>query len=142
MKTYLWQRVVAVLVLAAAFTISALSAQAQSIPAPGMAVSLTGTNQLLISITNGVTNANYELYYTPVLGDAAYPWTQLAVGTVGQTNFTVDRGVSSQSFYLLAVGLDWDNDGIPNTEDADPNNASVGRLTITIDSPSNGFTFN
>jgi hypothetical protein len=33
---------------------------------------------------------------------------------------------------------DSDGDGVPNWEDADPNNPNVGILTITIDSPANG----
>ena len=33
---------------------------------------------------------------------------------------------------------DLDSDGIPNREDARPNEQSVGRLTITITTPGNG----
>ena len=46
-------------------------------------------DQVNVLITSGVSTANYELCWTPVLADPIYPWTLLSIGTLGQTNFGV-----------------------------------------------------
>ncbi|MEK7782023.1 MAG: hypothetical protein AAB370_11040 [Verrucomicrobiota bacterium] len=109
------------------------------VPQPVLTIAPTGTNQLLISITNGVTNINYEIYKTPLLGDEAnYPFTLHLIGELGQSNFTVNMGPEQTGWYRAAIGLDWDNDGVPNAIDGNPNNTNVGALTVTIDSPTTG----
>jgi hypothetical protein len=72
------------------------------------------------------------------LNDQNYPWQLLDSGNPGETNWTVDGGTWSALYFIGAVGNDWDSDGIPNYMDANPHDASVGALTITIDSPLNG----
>jgi len=109
------------------------------VPQPGLAVGLNSTNQLLIVITNGVSTVNYEIYRTSILGDDAnYPFTLHLIGNQGQTSFVANFGVDTLAFFRAGVGSDWDSDGVPNALDAQPNNSSVGALTITIDSPTNG----
>jgi len=111
-------------------------AWAQSIPQPVLAIAPSGTNQLLITITNGVGTANYELWSTPVLGNTTdYPWTVAAVGTNGQSSFTVPIGPYPAGFYQVLL----DTNAIPLWEAADPNNPSLGILAVTIDSPTNGM---
>jgi hypothetical protein len=105
---------------------------------PVLTIAPTGTNQFLISITNASGSATYELYRTPVLNDAAYPWTLSVTGAVGQSNFIVTKGSEPTGFWKASEGSDWDFDGIPNWMDADPNNGSVGVLSVTIVSPANG----
>jgi hypothetical protein len=114
---------------------------AQSVPQPEIAVAITNTTQLAVTITNGVSFANYELYHRTLI-DPAYPWTLMSVGSLGQSNFVADMGIENIGFYQVAIGSDWDGDGIPNSQDGDPSNASVGKLTITIDSPLTGTLFN
>jgi len=104
---------------------------------PVLQITPLGSNQFQIQITNGVSTGYYELYHTPVLVDDAYPWTLLSVGNMGQTNFTVDGSLNYTGFYFVGVGNDWDGDGVPNSQDADPKNPYIGQLTITIDSPTN-----
>ncbi len=104
--------------------------------APVLSIAPTGTNQLLITITNGVGTANYELWWTPVLANPDYPWTTTAVGITGQTNFTVNIGPYSTGFYRALQ----DTNGIPLWEAADPNNQGAGILAVFIDSPINGST--
>lgn len=104
---------------------------------PVLTITRSGTN-FVVGITNGATNGIYELYYTPVLGDAAYPWTLLSTNAAGQTNFTVAPGANPIAFFFVGVGNDWDGDGIENFRDANPNGTNVGTLAITIDSPTNG----
>ncbi|MDB6021365.1 MAG: hypothetical protein JWQ04_1222 [Pedosphaera sp.] len=120
-----------------ALAIAALTALADT-PAPVMTMTPLASNQFSITITNGVTNVNYELYWTPMLNDAAYPWQLLVEGAPLQTNFTVDGGISPIGFFQTRVGSDADGDGVPNWMDADPNNPAVGALTVIINSPTNG----
>jgi hypothetical protein len=101
---------------------------------PYLTISPTGTNGLyLITVFNDTGPVNYELWYTPVLANADYPWTAVAVGTTGQTNFTVN--ITYPTGFYRAV---WDTNSIPLWEAADPNNPSTGILTVFIDSPTNG----
>ena len=103
--------------------------------APFLTVTQTGTNQLLITITNGVSATTYDLYTTPVLGDTVnYPWTAAVIGTNGQTNFTVNTGPFQMAFFRAVL----DTNGVPIWQAADPNNPSAGILTVFIDSPTNG----
>ncbi len=107
--------------------------------APVLSIQSLGTNQFSITITNGVTNEVYVLYWTPTLSDPDnYPFALLSVGDLGQTNWAVDGTGWDTSFFRVQTGTDWDADGIPNWQDADPNNPSIGILSVTIDSPLNG----
>lgn len=105
---------------------------------PFLTVVPTGTNQLLITITNGVNTAGYDLYTTPVLGDPVnYPWTAALIGTNGQTNFTVNISSYPAGFFRVVL----DTNSVPIWAAADPNNPSSGILTVFIDSPANGSNF-
>ena len=108
---------------------------------PYLTITATNGNQALITVLNDTNPGNYELWWTPVLADPNYPWTLQSVGLVGQTNFIVNMS-SPTAFFRAVVGSDADGDGVPNYMDGDPNNAAVGALTITIDSPLNGSVFN
>lgn len=108
-------------------------------PPPVLTIANLGTNQYSITITNGVITANYELYWTPILGNPDYPFSLLAIGTEGQTNFLVDAGTYQTGFFEVVSGTDWDGDGVPNWEDAAPSDPTIGILTVSIDSPTNGM---
>jgi len=112
------------------------------VPAPVLNATLVSTNQVNVLITNGVSTANYELYWTPVLADPVYPWTLLSIGTLGQTNFGVVMNSTESVFIRAAIGTNWDGDAAPNYMDGNPSDALVGALTITIDSPTNHTVFN
>lgn len=114
---------------------------ADDVPTPVISISVTNANQFLITITNGVSFANYELYVRPLL-DPAWGWAMHTKGDPGQTNFIADMGMANSGFFLIGVGNDWDGDGTENQFDADPTNSSIHALTITIESPTNGSTFN
>jgi hypothetical protein len=113
---------------------------AQSVPDPALKVSLSGTNQLLLTITNAVGYANYEIHRTLSLSDSVYPWVLHLTGTQGQANFLVGMGIDSRSFFRASSGLDWDQDGITNSMDAQPSSTNAGVLSVTIDSPLSGET--
>lgn len=77
--------------------------------APYLTVAPTGTNQLLITITNA-SSGSYELWTTPVLGNTgAYPWTTAAVGTNGQNTFVVPSGPYLAGFFQALL----DTNAIP-----------------------------
>jgi len=59
---------------------------------------------------------------------------------VEETNSPVDIGYHYVALDARGNLLDNDSDGVPDWEDADPNNPSIGILTIFIDSPANGAT--
>jgi hypothetical protein len=103
-------------------------------PPPVISIGSLGTNQVSITITNGVSTANYDLYWTPLLGNPNYPWTAAAIGSTGQTNFLLDMGDISSGFFRVLLE---DTNGIPPWKAADPNNPGLGVLAITIDSPTN-----
>ena len=114
---------------------------AMAVDQPVLTIAPLGTNQFSIVITNGASTTNYTLLWTPALDDANYPWVVLGAGGVGQTNFTVDGGVWPLGFFEVLVGGDSDLDGVPEWIDGQPSNPNVGALTVTIDSPLNGATF-
>lgn len=111
---------------------TALTAWSQS--APVLTITPLGTNQFSITVTNGVSTANYDLQWTPALGNPDYPWTFAKIGSTGQTNFNLNMGAYQAGFFRGLL----DTNGIPLWEAADPNNPGAGILTVFIDSPANG----
>jgi hypothetical protein len=128
-----WSTLLGIFGSALAVVATALTVWSQT--APVLTVVPTGTNMLSITITNGISTGNYELWTTPILGDSVdYPWTVAAVGTNNQTSFTLPIGPYSAGFYRAVL----DTNAIPLWETADPNNPAAGILTVVIDSPANG----
>jgi len=132
--------VLACLVAAMAILLVVQNSIADEVPQPVIAITTTNTTNY-IKITNGVSFANYELYRRATFNSSDI-WGLHTVGAQGQTNFTAEMGLLSQSYYFIGVGSDWDQDGITNAFDGDPINTNVGILSITIDSPTNGTVFN
>jgi len=113
-----------------------LTTMAQTVPAPVLTVAATNTNQLLITVTNGVSYGNYILYNQHVLGSSN--WTFITNPVPGVTNFLVNMGPYFYGYYMVTGSTNWNNNGIPNWDYADPNNPGLGVLTVTIVSPSQG----
>jgi len=121
-----------------AIGISLMTVLAQSVPQPVLSITSLGTNQFQIGITNGVTNALYELYWRPVLeDDPNNPWQMLTTNQTGQTSFWVDGGDYASMFFKAAIGTNYS--GVWDFQLANPNDPSLGALAITIDSPTNGM---
>jgi hypothetical protein len=127
---------------AGALTFVAVLATGQSVPQPVITIVPTNGTQFQITITNAVASTNYEIYRTPLLSDTNFPWTLHVIGNVGQSNFVVDTEVFGTSFFRAGIGSDWDLDGVFNDRDANPTDPTIGILSITIDSPTNGSTIN
>ena len=102
--------------------------------APTLTITPLGTNVFSISTTNNIGSASYDLIWTPVLANPDYPWTWAAVGSPGQTNYTVNMAASQTGFFRTLL----DTNSPPLWEGADPNHPSAGVLSIFIDSPTNG----
>ena len=114
-----------------------LTATAQSVPQPVITIALTNTNQLSITVTNGVVYGYYSLYNQHLLDGS--PWTLVSTNDVlGVTNFLVGMNDYFEGYYEVAANTNWNNDGIPNWDLADPLNPGLGKLTVTIVSPSQG----
>jgi hypothetical protein len=126
-------KVVLAAVLAAVTVIVSVKALSQ-IPPPGLTITPLGTNTFAIAITNGVAATTYGIYWTPLLENADYPWTAAAVGTNGQTNFTLNMYGYDSGFFTGVAN----SGGIPPWELADPTDPGLGILSVTIDSPANG----
>lgn len=103
---------------------------------PYLTIAPTGTNQVTVTIINGITNTIYEIYGVEFLTDTN--WALVAEGTAGQTNFVFPTDQMNTEFFQAVNGNDFDGDGIPNWEDARPFDPSVGLMTVTIESPANG----
>lgn len=115
------------IVVAAALTVLSQTA-------PLLTITPLGTNQFSVSFTN-YPASTWDLQWTPVLANTNYPWTWATMGTNGQSNYLVNmNGISDAGFFRTIL----DTNSIPLWEAADPNNPSLGILTVTIDSPANG----
>ena len=120
--------------IVAGFLFCAWVGLTQSTP-PVLTIAPAGTNQYSITITNNIGMTTYDLQWTPVLANPAYPWTWAVPGAAGQTNYVVNmNGVSDTGFFRTIL----DTNVPPLWEAADPNNPALGILTVTIDSPANG----
>ena len=112
---------------------------AQTVPQPVLKIATTNSTQFLLSITNAVASTNYEIYRTQLLGDTnSFPWELHIVGSIGQSNFTADMGIDFTGFFRASIGTDQDGDGAQDWLDANPTDPTIGILSITIDSPTNG----
>lgn len=109
--------------------------------APGLNISLSTNNGVLLTITNGESTEFYEIYSTNSLAEFT-AWSLSITGDVGITNFYVPMGPVTMRFFKARAGNDWDGDGIKNFQDANPNDTNVGVLSVTIDTPANGATIN
>jgi hypothetical protein len=96
-----------------------VSAWSQS--APVLSVAQTATNQVTITIVNGMTNGLYQIYYREFL-TTNYEWTFFTNGTTGQTTFTANMGDTVSGFFEAAY----------NTNFVPPS------ITVIILSPTNG----
>jgi hypothetical protein len=118
--------------LVAGFLFLPAKGWAQSTPLPVLTITPAVSNQLVITITNGVNTVNYDLYWIPALANPAVSWKAVTNGAEGQTNFTVSMGVWQSQFYQVVVDTNY------LWKAADPNNPAEGALAVFIDSPTNG----
>lgn len=120
----------------AAIGISILTVLAQPAP-PVLTIVPSGTNQVQVSITNGVDGARYELWWVPALQDPLYEWQMIGAGDPGQTNLDVDTGLTPAGFFRASLGTNYN--GIWDYQWANPNDPTLGALSIVIDNPTNGM---
>lgn len=116
----------------------ALLANAQQ---PVLKITNLSSNQFSILVTNGLAATNYTLFWVPALSAPGYEWQVLTIGNIGESNFTINGGEWNSGFFKVMIGSDSDGDGVPESHDAQPQNPSVGILSVTIDNPLNGTSF-
>ncbi len=112
-----------------------LAATLQTIAQTGPVLTITplGTNQFSIAITNDSATETYDLQWAPTPASPNYQWSWATPGASGQTNYIVN-GLYDSGFYRVIL----DTNNPPLWEAANPANPSLGALTVTIDSPTNG----
>jgi hypothetical protein len=104
---------------------------------PGLSIKVTAPNQLQLTVTNGVTNGIYSIYWREFLNSPP-DWDWLTVGTTGQTNFLIDISETETGFFEAVATDDIDGDLVVNEQDARPFDPSIGIVTVTIETPANG----
>jgi hypothetical protein len=63
----------------------------------------------------------------------------IATNQPGQTNFWIDGSDYASGFFRASIGTNYS--GIWDFQLANPNDPSLGPLSLTIDSPTNGAVF-
>jgi hypothetical protein len=113
--------------------------RSETVEPPEIQISKISSNTFQITILNGDSQANYEVYRRTFL-HSDYPWGSagMITGAQGQTTFLVPENLQPMSFFQVTVGTDWDLDGVPNWKDSQPSSTNAGALSITIDFPSTG----
>ena len=114
----------------------------QSSP-PALSIALTGTNEVTLTVTNGVATNLYEIWWTEFLDTNALTltngaWQLVYPGVTGQTNFVMDLWDTQMGFFRALKGNDFDLDAVPDYEDARPWDPTIGILRVTIETPANG----
>jgi hypothetical protein len=103
------------------------------VPQPVLTITPAGSNLLVVTIINGVTNITYDVDTTPVLGNFAESLDiSSVIGTNSQTNFTFNLAPYFTGFYRAVV----DTNNLYKL--INPTNPAAGYLTVFIDNPLNG----
>ncbi len=126
--------------LAMAFFFLAAPARAQTNVVPELNIAPTATNGVLnLWVVNGDSQTSYQILrsYSPDLGTFE---ETIAIGNIGQTNFSLSMGADLYRFFRATPDLDWDDDGVDNWRDGQPYTNSLGLLSVTIELPVNGST--
>jgi hypothetical protein len=117
-----WSRLVGVVaggILAVVAVYACVSALGQT--APGLSLTMTGSNSVSVNVTNPVSGAQYQLYYREFL-TTNYPWIYVTNGAVNQTSFPFNIGDTVSGYFQAGY----------NT------NFVVPTITVIIQSPANG----
>jgi len=114
---------------------------AQTVPRPILLIQNYTNDQFHIIISNGVSYANYEIYWYDTI-DLLQSNTPsfYAVGDFGQTDFLFTNSASTMGFFKASSNTNWDGDAFPNWIDANPAVSNIGILTIKIEGPTNWAT--
>jgi len=89
--------------------------------APVLGISLTTNNAVLVTVTNGVSDGRYQIYWTEFLD--LPDWLLLTNGSIGQTQFLVPMEDWEVTFFSATAETNY----VPPT------------LTVIILSPTNGM---
>jgi hypothetical protein len=93
--------------------------------APVLGISLTTNNAVVVTVTNGVSTGQYQIYWTEFLSPAP-EWLLLTNGSIGQTQFLVPMADWDSTFFNASAISNF----VPPT------------LNVIILSPTNGTLLN
>lgn len=122
------------LTLVSIFGLFGLLATALAQTGPSLKIAPAGTNQFSITITNAIGMNDYDLQWTPVLGNTNFPWTFAAIGVPGGTNFILDADGYPATYFRAVL----DANTVPLWEAANPSNTNSPILQVFIYGPANG----
>jgi hypothetical protein len=118
-----WSKLAGVITLAClTFGIAfvCISAWAQSLP--GLSIALSSSNQVVLTVTNGLPTGIYHIYFAQDVNASGLDWSLATNGTTGQTNFTFSMEDFDQGFFKA----------VNDTNFISPS------LTVIIQGPANG----
>ena len=69
--------------------------------APVLSIALSTNNQVSITITNGSSTGQYQLYWADSMSESP-DWLLLTNGLTGQTNFQVDMSDTEEGYFQAA----------------------------------------
>jgi hypothetical protein len=143
------------------YNLSGFPAPPVTSPPTGLVSSAATSNSVTLSwsASSGIAGvAGYQIYsgntllasttgtfyqLTGLSNGASYNFTVVAVDSLGRTSASsTPLGVTLTAAWPYASDPygDADGDGVPNFEDARPNDPTIGILTVTIIAPVNGST--
>jgi hypothetical protein len=126
--------------LAMTFLFSVPLVRAQTNVVPELSITPTATNDVVsVVVVNGDSQTSYQILrsYSPDPGTFT---ETAAIGTIGQTNFSLSMAADLYRFFRATPDLDWDDDGVENWRDAQQYSTNAGLLSVTIELPANGAT--
>jgi hypothetical protein len=134
MKTLRTNRLTLAILSGGAFIAVATALTALAQTAPVLKIATAGTNQFAVTFTNASSGYNYEVWWTPVLGNTNYVWTMEPPGNPGQTNFLLENSGYPAVFFRGVLDIY----SVPLWQQSNPNNPPSPILKVTIASPANG----
>jgi hypothetical protein len=112
--------------------VTTLAAWAQTVPV--LKITPVGTNQYSVTISNNIGALDYDLEWTPALGNANFLWTYAAIGVPGGTNFLLNANGYPATFYRAIL----DTNTPPLWQSSNPNIPNSPILQVFIYNPTNG----
>ena len=110
---------------------------------PGLRIALsTNADKVILTVTNRLPNAVYDIFWTQFLYSNSMPltnlaWVPKATGATNQTNFIMPMYGKMTGFFRALNTNDFDGDGALNVQDARMYDPFYGLMTVTIESPTN-----
>ncbi len=111
-----------------------LMAKAWGQTVPVLKIAPAGTNQYSITISNNIGALDYDLQWSPALGNGNFLWTYAAIGVPGGTNFLLNANAYPATFFRAIL----DTNTPPLWQSSNPSIPNSPILQVFIYNPTNG----